>query len=109
MEASENILRQRSCDRCGERLLNIPMPQPTLKGTTLATGVPAFAIKKLSPRDARWIIRLKCAFASAALSYFCQGLRLIRARGLALELWLGFHGWINVASPTPWYLIGPVG
>ena len=92
MEASENILRQRSCDRRGVRgqLLNIPMPEPTLKGTTLATGVPAFAIKKLSPRDARWIIRLKCAFASAALSWFAKGFALFARVDLLLSSDLDF-------------------
>jgi len=92
MEASENILRQRSCDHRGERgqLLVCQYPDAPTKleftrrvGGALATGVPAFAIKKLSPRDARWIIRLKCAFASAALSWFAKGFALF-ARRLAL-------------------------
>jgi hypothetical protein len=51
--------------------LNLRRPDyiPTDRGPT---GVPAFAVKKLSPRDAGWIIRLKCAFASAAPSWFAK-------------------------------------
>ena len=100
MEASENILRQRSSDRRGERsqLLVCQYPDaPTnlefarrVGGTTLATGVPAFAIKKLSPRDARWIIRLKCAFASAALSWFAKGFALFARVDLLLSSDLDF-------------------
>jgi hypothetical protein len=56
----------------------------------LATGVPAFAIKKLSPSDARWIIRLKCAFASAALSWFANGFALFARVDLLLSCDLDF-------------------
>ena len=56
----------------------------------MATGVPAFAIKKLSPRDARWIIRLKCAFASAALSWFAKGSALFARVDLLLSSDLDF-------------------
>jgi hypothetical protein len=59
-------------------------------GTTLATGVPAFAIKKLSPRDARWIIRLKCALASAAFSWFAKGFVLFARVDLLLSRDLDF-------------------